>query len=334
MDADDRFDGASKRQLNTLLKTGMPQAASFCIINEQNNLPGAQFMQVRLFPRMEGLFFERRIHEQIMFGALRRKIPFTQYPSIRILHKGYNDPTMIQAKSARNKPLILSELKNQPNDPALLLNYGDCCVALGQLDGAYAAYSLIASNKDVRQAHPDVYVQAHLNIGCICNKRKDFAFAKHWFSQCIRLDSTRTDAYYFLGRILEAQGEEELAFENYLMSARLSPPPRQTATNVRKIRIESIHCLARLMLASRRLSEAELLLIHAIAAFPEVVEFHTALGNALLMQQKFKDAAHFFMQSLSLSNEGNRESYEGMAKIYETVGDFGAAKEFLEMAAR
>jgi len=332
LDADDRFDRSSKYDLVTLWKTAPPQAAAFCVINEQNGRHGARFMQVRLFPRMRGMLFERRVHEQIMFSAVRCKVPFSQFPAIRIIHKGYNDPKTRKAKSARYKPLIIAELQEHPGDPALLLNYGDCCVALGELDEAHASYSRITGDTAQHRAHPDVFVQAHFAVGCIHYKKREFTHAKHWFSQCVRFDPTRTEALYLLGRILEEEGDEEAAFDYYLKSARCTPPLRQTATDAMKIRIESIHCLARLLLKARRFREAEDLLLHALADFPQVVEYHTALGTALLRQQKLKDAAIFFMQSLSLCAEGNGEAYEGMARIYETMHDYGKAKLFMEMA--
>ena len=333
MDADDLLDNNSKYELLNLLLTAPPQAAAFRIINNQNKCPGAQFMQVRLFPRMPGLVFERRVHEQIMFSAARSKVPFTQYPNIRIVHKGYNDPNLQKAKSARNLPLILAELQANPDDPALLLNYGDCCMALGQLDAARAAYSLIAGNRALQRVHPDVFVQAHFAVGRIHHKQREFTRAKNWFSECIRLDPTRTEAYFLMGRIFEEEGDAERAFDNYLKSARITPPLRQTATNAEKIRMESIHCLARLLIKEKRYWEAEELLLHAVAVYPAVVEYHTALGQALLMQRKLKEAAFFFMQSLSMASHGNTDGYAGMAIIYEMLQDHAQSKAFLEKAA-
>jgi hypothetical protein len=45
--------------------------------------------------------------------------------------------------------------------------------------------------------------------------------------------------------------------------------------------MESIYCLARLLLKEKRNCEAEELLFHAVAVYPAVVEYHTLLraGN-------------------------------------------------------
>lgn len=44
--------------------------------------------------------------------------------------------------------------------------------------------------------------------------------------------------------------------------------------------MESIHCLARLLLKEKRNCEAEELLFHAVAVYPAVVvEYHTLLGQ-------------------------------------------------------
>jgi glycosyltransferase involved in cell wall biosynthesis len=334
MDADDRFCSGSKHELVDLWKTSSPQIAILRIVNQQDNVAGAQFMQARLFPRVKGMLFERRVHEQIMFSAIRNHIPFSQHPGITILHAGYNEKNLQKNKSLRNKPLIIKELKDNPDDPALLLSLGDCCMALGQNNEAFSAYRRITADKSIQQIHPDVFIQAHFNLGCMHIQKSELIQAKLRLSDCINLDPTRTEAYFLLGRISEKEGNPEKAFSYYLKSARITPPVRQTAANAEKIKLESIYCLARLLLSEKRYMETEELLIHSLAVYPRVVEFHSLLGNVLLEQQKLKDAAIFFMQSLSLSAEHNRDAYAGMAIVYKELNDIPKAKHFAEMAVK
>ena len=334
MDADDRLERESTADFVRLVIEGPPQAAAFCIINEQNNTAGARFMQVRLFPRKDGLVFERRIHEQIMFSARRLHIPFTRYPSIRIFHTGYNDPAIQKRKASRNAFLIELDLKEHPEDAALLLNYGDCKSALGHIDQACEIYKRIAVNQNVLKEHPDVFIQAHFNIGCIYHKKRDMVLAKQWFANCISLDSTRTEAYFMLGSIFEDENKIEDAFNCYLQASRIEPPVRLTATNSTRIRMESIYRIARLMLFRGRSEDAEQLLLAAVAAFPSVVEYHALLGQAMLRQQKLKEAAQSFMQSLSLSATNNKDALNGMADVYNKLNDPVKEKMFLELAEK
>jgi glycosyltransferase involved in cell wall biosynthesis len=334
MDADDRLEKDSWADLACVINWAPSQAAAFRIINEQNGVAAAPFLQVRLFPRLNGLLFERRVHEQIMFSARRCNVPFAKYPNIKILHTGYNDPVAQKRKAFRNAALIELELKDHPGDAALLLNDGDCKMALGRIDQALEAYKRIALNAALATEHPDVFVQAHFNIGCIYHKKKDVTLAKRWLANCIRFDPTRIEAYFMLGRIFEDENNLQNALECYLQASRIEPPLRLTATNNGRIRMESIYRVARIMLAGERSKEAEELLRAAIAAFPSVVEYHALLGRAMLRQQKLKEAAQSFMQSLSLSTTNNREALSGMADIYNKLNDPVKEKMFLEMAGK
>jgi tetratricopeptide (TPR) repeat protein len=334
MDADDRLERASQADLVGLFSSGAPQAASCCVINEQKGGLAGRFLQVRLFPRMEGLLFERRVHEQIMFGARSKNIPFTRCPSIRIIHTGYRDPRAQRRKAARNASLIELELADHPGDPALLLNYGDCHAALGDIDTALETYRRIADSPAILSEHPDVFTQAHFNIGCLYYKKGDPGAAKGWLARCIRHDPTRIEAYFMLGRIFEEEGDFENAFDCFYRASRIDPPVRQTATDDARIRIESIFRIGKLLLRWERPQEAERLLTQAVAAYPQVVEYHSLLGETMLRQQKLKEAAGSFLQSLSLSSTNNPEACSGMAAIYKKLNDPVKAGMFLEMAQK
>ncbi len=334
MDADDRLGRESRGDLAALISEGKPQAAAFCIVNEQNGAAGARFMQVRLFPRQEGLYFERRIHEQIMFSARRCNVPFTRYPAIKIIHHGYNDPSVQKRKAARNVRLIELELEDHPRDAALRLNYGDCLLALGRVDHAQEAYCEIAKNSELLTGHPDVYVQAHFNLGCICNHKKDPVMAKRWLANCIRMDNTRIEAYFMLGRIFEGENDLEHALECYVKASRIDPPERLTAADNVRTRLESIYRVANILMTTGRAREAENLLEAAIESFPKVVEYHALLGRARLGQQKLREAARSFMHSLSLSPTNNKEALSGMAVIYNKLNDPVKERMFLEMAEK
>jgi tetratricopeptide (TPR) repeat protein len=331
MDADDRLKRESQDDLAAIVSDGPPQAAALCIVNEQNNTAGARFLQVRLFPRRKGLLFERRIHEQIMFSVRRHNIPFTRYPGITIIHTGYNDILTKKQKAIRNALLIEHELHDHPEDPALLLNYGDCHWALDRLDRALGIFQRITKNMTLLKEYPDVFIQAHFNIGCIYHSKKDLARAKQWLSSCIRLDATRIEAFFMLGRIFDEEKDLGAAFDCYYRASRIEPPIRQTATNDTLIRMESILRISRILISWDRSREAELLLTKAAAAFPHVVEYHSLLGQAMLKQQKLKEAARSFMQSLSLSTNNNEDACNGMATIYKKLNDPGKAKMFLEL---
>lgn len=331
MDADDVLDPASKSELVNLWRTAGPVAAAFRIACGRENTGYGEFMQVRLFPRKKDVLFERKVHEQIMFSAARQNIPFMQYPLVRIFHTGYNDREARKAKARRNKPLILSELKENPSDPALLLNYGDCCMVLEERDIAYKTYLCIARNAAMYDEHPDVFVQAVVNIAGLHYTKKEYDTAIVWLMACLNLDPTRTEALFLLGLSYEATRDFPKAFDCFLAAARGKSALRQTATNAFKIKIQSVYHCAKLLLSEGRYGQVEELLTHAITAFPRVVEYHTLLGQASIKQKKLKEAATAFLQSLSLSPDKNVDAYIGMALVYAHLHDYGKAREYLKM---
>ena len=331
MDADDVLDPKSKGELINLWRTSGPVAAAFRVACGQENNGYGEFMQVRLFPRIQGLRFERRVHEQIMFSAARQNIPFTQCPSVRIVHTGYNDPAARKAKARRNKPLIQSELKECPGDPALLLNYGDCCMVLEERENAYKAYMRIARNRTMYDTYPEVFVQAVFNIAGLHYAKKEYSSAVLWLMACLNLDPTRIEALFLLGLAHEALREFPKAFDCFLATARGKSALRQTATNASAIKIRAIYNCARILLSAGYFGQAEDLLTHAIGVFPNVVEYYTLLGQASIRQNKLKEAALAFARSLSLSPEKNVDAYIGMALVYAQLNDYGKAREYLEM---
>jgi tetratricopeptide (TPR) repeat protein len=137
-----------------------------------------------------------------------------------------------------------------------------------------------------------------------------------------------------LGRIFEEEGDFENAFDCFYRASRIDPPVRQTATDDARIRIESIFRIGKLLLRWERPQEAERLLTQAVAAYPQVVEYHSLLGETMLRQQKLKEAAGSFLQSLSLSSTNNPEACSGMAAIYKKLNDPVKAGMFLEMAQK
>ncbi len=331
MDADDVLDPRSKGELINLWRTAGAVAAAFRIACQQDACGAGEFMQVRLFPRKKGVKFERRVHEQIMFSALRNNIPFIQCPLVCVVHTGYNGPETRKAKALRNRPLILAELSEFPDDPALLLNYGDCLMVLEQWDDAFKTYMCIARNRTIHDKYPEVFVQAVFNIAGLHHSKKDYDSAKLWLMACLNLDPTRIEALFLLGLIHEALRNFPRALECFLAAARGNGTLRQTATNTYKIKIQSIYHCARILLSAQYFSQAEELLTHAIKAFPNVVEYYTLLGQASIKQNKLKEAAAAFLQSLSMSPDKNVDAYIGMALVYEQMHDYGKVKEYLKM---
>ncbi len=332
MDADDRLEDSSADALQKLWQNGKSQGAAFCIINERDHAAPVEFIQVRLFPRQQGICFEQRIHEQIMFCLSHKDIPFTRHPEICIRHTGYLNQETHRKKAERNKPLLCEEIKENPDDPTLQLSLADCLMTLGEIEEAGKLYRAVTQNNTAWEINSDVFVQAHVNYAKHFIRHKDTHNAKRYFLRSLYLDNTRIEAYYALGRLFLDDGDDKKAAQFFMYSARITPPLRMTAVDNLVVRLESIYYLMESLITWKRYSEAEKTLIKAIECYPMVPQFYNQLGRVLLLQSKMTKAAFYFTMSTHVSTTNNDGAYQGLAEIYTLLGDPKTAEQFLHKA--
>lgn len=333
IDADDRVEETSLHQLEQLWRTGKPQGATFCVVNEREDETPVEFLQVRLFPRRDDVRFQQRIHEQIMYSLSGAGIPFSKRPDIRIRHLGYRDAATQRSKAARNKPLILTELTRNPGDPTLWLSLADCLATLDEIDEAMLAYSEVIGNPEAWGINSDVYVQAHINLARLFLKREEPRQAKRYLYRTLYLDPQRAEAFLALARLLLSEGDEQHAAEYFLKCARINPPLRMTAVDNTRVRLEALYYLAEILIERSDHEQVINLLGPAVDAYPCVPQYHRQLGCAFLAGGDLKKAARNFCRSIQLCPENNTDSYTGMAQVYEKLGDAVTARTYLAKAA-
>jgi glycosyltransferase involved in cell wall biosynthesis len=331
LDADDRLKPQSRRQFVNLVETAGPHAAAFRVVNIQDGAQGAQFMQVRLFPRLKGARFERRIHEQISPCMTRLGVPYVEHQSIVIFHEGYNDAMSNRKKALRNKPLIMAEIAESQETPVLLLSLADCHMILGEAMQSLAMYERVISHPSAQELYPNVYIQAHFNIGLLYRELGNFEVAKIWFEKTLRLDSNRTEAIYLLGLIAEGEGKKDEAFSCFLDCSKRKPPVRQTATDSEKIRVDCVYRVSQYLFDKGMIEQCEGILKTGIEKYPAAVNFHTLLGKVFLCKSEITEAARHFTTSLSLAPANNPDPCRGLATIYLMLGDRKKAREFLAL---
>ena len=119
LDADDVIDPPERKKLETLIQHLSPDGKDAYVVRcVCDTSDGGQLVvdQTRLFPRREGIRWERRIHEVINAALGRSGIP-THWTDIVVRHSGYADPVIHEQKRQRNLVLLQRELAERPNDP-------------------------------------------------------------------------------------------------------------------------------------------------------------------------------------------------------------------------
>jgi tetratricopeptide (TPR) repeat protein len=332
MDADDRLDRNSRRRFRKVVLRGGDQAAAFCVCNERPNGTGAEFLQVRFFPRRRDVYFERKIHEQLMFSAAKAGVPVAAMADIRIIHTGYVDAATHRAKAARNLPLVLEELRSHPGDPALLLSLADCYAVLERQTEALEAYGRIVSSAAIARVHPDVHVRACIVLGGMLLSRNEIPQAREHLYRALHTDQTAIEAIFLLGLSYWKERSFNRALCFFRQSSRLNPPLRVTAADTRLIKLQSIYYLADILLQWEHYRQAESVLEPAIEQYPQVVEYYVRMGDALLGSRRLREAARHYALALAKSPSSNPGAYSGLARIYMELQDPAAARKYLEKA--
>ncbi len=126
LDADDMIEPPELEKLKALLDTlTRHKKEGYVLRCFCNTDTGGQIAvdHPRLFPRLDGIRWERRIHE-VINPALDRAGISMVWTDIVIRHTGYVDPVVHERKRQRNLILLQKELAERPDDPFIYYYLG------------------------------------------------------------------------------------------------------------------------------------------------------------------------------------------------------------------
>jgi tetratricopeptide (TPR) repeat protein len=136
LDADEEFPSASHVELRKDTKSNAVFAYRLPLMDAGRENEGFYYVP-RLFRNAPGVCYEGRIHEQVRGIAVKD----WAFGKAAILHHGYT-PQQQQAKNARNLRLLELALREQPEDPNLLMNLGLELARAGRLEAGIEQYAL------------------------------------------------------------------------------------------------------------------------------------------------------------------------------------------------
>ncbi len=112
MDADDRLTAREALKMRDLIGGETKKAFSFRVVNQGTQ---DEFYQLRLFPKLPGVKFERPIHEQVEGSLSRLKIE-VEPKEIVINHLGYANREKKRRKYLRNLRILRERTSKHPDD--------------------------------------------------------------------------------------------------------------------------------------------------------------------------------------------------------------------------
>jgi glycosyltransferase involved in cell wall biosynthesis/tetratricopeptide (TPR) repeat protein len=153
LDADDRLDDENRRKLQSLLgslRSGQRVAYTLkCLCLPDPETGTATVVDhVRLFPRLPGVRWRYRVHEQIL-GSLRENGVAVEWADVVVHHTGYQDAALRGRKLQRDLRLLELERQEQPDEPFVLFNLGCILHEQGQYRDA-----LPVLQRSLERSHP------------------------------------------------------------------------------------------------------------------------------------------------------------------------------------
>ncbi len=144
LDADDVIEPPHQEKLKDLLSQLKPDRRTAYVLRcVCDTVDGGKLAvdHPRLFPRLDEVRWEYRVHEQIIPSLLKAQIAM-QWTDIIVRHTGYADPIVHEQKRQRNLHLLHRELAERPNDPFVLYYLGTLAFERKQWPEALGYYIL------------------------------------------------------------------------------------------------------------------------------------------------------------------------------------------------
>jgi glycosyltransferase involved in cell wall biosynthesis len=331
LDADDRIAPEAIAAMREHL-SDKRKAYLLRVMSGADGFGAGEFLQLRLFPNVDGIEWKGRVHEQILPSIEEKGLTVETLPQAAISHMGYEDANALIEKSRRNAGLLERERALRPDDPYVLQHLAQSYGVLGEIDKAVeASEALVNSQNPNTPAEFFTHtVNRLIQYGLI---RNDIEAAGQWADRLLETAPNDRLVRYFLGEICYRKGLAKEAIEwyeqflhddevigcvpvpwkvleanahNYLgllfeRTDRRGRARSEFRSAIEKgARSEAHKNLSRMYLEENNPAEAELVLWIAVESKKDDAIVWTNLGVALARQGKFRQAVEASQKALEL----------------------------------
>ncbi|CAB3393083.1 glycosyltransferase [Kyrpidia spormannii] len=264
LDADEELRDADSSWLEVLRHT---EAKSFWLDIENLLGPSMDDRLIhrvpRLFRREPGVYFQGRIHEQIVWD--QEGISETQIAPWRIVHHGYRPEVIARRdKVRRNLRLLRLALRDLPRHPFYTYQVGVTWCQAGRLDRAALWLSRAASLTPLQAPYRPTLFR---DLGMVWLALGKFRDVELTLRPELERYPKYADLFVIFADALRAQGLREEALKAYLQAA-ACPPPGAHVGSAGINSFRPLHAAAQLCLDLGQLQEAEQSVRQALAARP------------------------------------------------------------------
>jgi glycosyltransferase involved in cell wall biosynthesis/tetratricopeptide (TPR) repeat protein len=327
LDADDRLDAPDRDKLRALFSGLKDEHVAYvlkCVCDSEPGTSPTVVDHVRLFRRRADVRWEHRVHEQIL-PSIRRSGGEVRWADAAVRHVGYRDPALRRNKLDRDLRLLHREREELGDHPFTLFNLGSVYQELGRYDDAIPVL-----RQSLAKSHPKDSIV-----------RKLYALLTH----CQRSLGKRAEAlavcqgglgHYpddaellFIAAVLQEEFDDLAGAEAALTRLITTEPGAHFASVAAGLRGYKARCkLAEVLLKQGRAAEAEAQWWLAVREEPRSAASWMGLGQMLLGQRRFDEAAEAAAKLEALKGAEN-DGVALRAQIHMARDEFATAKEAL-----
>jgi tetratricopeptide (TPR) repeat protein len=300
MDADDRLDDVNRSKLKAFLAALKDENAAYvvkCRCTPDSSGTATVVDHVRLFRNRPDIYWEFRVHEQVL-PSVRRSKGDVRWADIEVLHTGYSDRALRRRKLERDLRLLHLEEQEHPEHPFALFNLGSVYRDLGQY-----AQALPLLCRSVELSHPkDSIIRKLYALIAGCHE----ALGQHEQALASVIEGLKhcpddAELLFLRGVYLLHKGElagAETAFTD-LLTNRPAAHFASVADGLRSYKAR--HLLGQVLLKQGRPREAEGQWRQAMQESSDNLPVRLSLGNLLLTDKRWPD-----LDNLVTQLEGDR----------------------------
>jgi glycosyltransferase involved in cell wall biosynthesis len=332
LDADDRLAESEVKKIG-LLKTRFPfskNEAYYLIVNSQSPVDGeTSFFQLRIFPRLKGILFEGRVHEQVFYALGRKGVQFVQ-TDIMVRHFGYHDVSTIFQKSERNLQILQKDLESNPDN--LLTHYyiGRTLSGINRQAEAILHMKKITDNERIRNQEKQFFLESSILLGKYHTELRHYDEAISIFRSLSKEFQGNGLVYFCLGHALLLAKDYEGAIEALRNSLLFPVEVSLFPVNLEELCYSQHSLLEQCYLETGQADLAREVSSRFLTSHKDHAKSLEILGLSSLKDHQFKEAAIHFEKAIEKGG-GSDRNYANLGLAYRKTGLWAEAeKAFLK----
>jgi tetratricopeptide (TPR) repeat protein len=333
LDADDRVDESEVQKIG-LLKRRFPfkkDEAYYGIVNTQSPIEGdCLYYQMRIFPRVKGVLFEGKVHEQIFHNLGRMGIKLVQTDLV-IMHTGYHDDGAVITKLERNLRIIEEELKSDPDNFLLHFNAART-LGINRQAEAIDHIKRITENDTIRNNNKPLFLQASLLLGKYHTDLKLYNEAISIYKNLSRDFEKIGMVHYLFGQLLFWAGDYKEAIEELRKSLIFPIQVDFLPVNLSQVCYYQYYFLGQCYLETGEADLAKEMFIKSLNHYKDHIKSLEALGLLSLKENKFKEAVEYYERAIQEGGASDDSNYANLGLAYRKLGLWIEAEKSLVKA--